>query len=203
MADAQTVSMEQYKNLQRELDKSRKKLQETNETRMRTDRLEATVSRLEELLDTVADGLVKGGALDDADELGKRLSGVKEKRGADKQMLDIRERIGQLLDDSDFSWSDPELADARKAYDSGKFDDAVSVVRKLVGEDGDFDARVAAAVQKKLKEVGKVDTGESTAVSGIPTDAKGLREKMKDPDWWKANKAEVMKKAKRGELLPS
>ena len=90
-------------------------------------------------------------------------------------------------------------AEVQSLYESGKIAEAIAAVRKL-GETSSIDDRVAAEVQRVLREKGHVDTGDTTGPGGIPTDPKELNEKLKDPKWRKENRAKLIAMARDGTI---
>lgn len=183
--EPETVPMKEFKNMQRNLDVARKQAKEAALSRLDMDELKA---QNEALIASLARS-------EDADE--QSTSDKAERTKA----RDARAKLSELTIDNSVDWSDPKLSEARAHYDAGEYDKAITAAEKAFEpEGGDTQALVDAAVQRALREAGQVDQGGTQVTAGIPADADALREKLRDPVWFKEHSKEVLAQARRGEL---
>ena len=178
----------QYKNLQREHEKSKKREREAVERRMDWDEQKSVNETNARMLQT----LLEGSDTNEEDCPVKALL-TQSKNSAESNKA-RREMAGALVE-AGVEYS--ELPDNVKSlYESGKVAEAVAVIK--TGGEKSIEDRVAAEVQRVLREKGHVDTGSTTGSGGIPTDPKELNAKLKDPEWRKANRAKVIEMARDG-----
>lgn len=185
--ESETIPMEQYKNLQRQLDTARKQGKEAALNRLDMDDLRADMKGLLESQARSADA-------DDQAALEESTQGRAKAR-------DARAKLQEITIDNSVDWSDPKLSEARAHYDAGEYDKAITAAEKAFEpEGGDTQALVDAAVQRAVRELGHVDQGGTQVTAGIPADADALREKIRDPAWFKEHRNEILSQARRGEL---
>lgn len=179
-----------YKDLQRELEKSRKREKEAVTQRMDWDEMQE-VNRLNaRMLQTI----LEGGEVSGTNEEKPIQDLVAEVKGS-MGLNQSRKQMAQALVEAGLDYSDLPK-ETQTLYESGKVAEALSAV--LAGNKGTIEDRVAAEVQRVLKDKGKVDDGASSGTGGIPTDPKTLNERLSDPVWRKANRAKLMEMARDG-----
>lgn len=182
---------QKYKDLQREMDKSRKREKEAVEKRMDWDELKSVSELNAQMLRTILEG-------SDTNEEGPVKDLVAQAKGSMSANQSRREMASALVE-AGVEYSElPE--DTRKLYEDGKVSEAVAAVRKGSGSEKSIEDRVAAEVQRVLREKGHVNTGDTTGPGGIPTDPKELNEKLKDKEWRKANRARLVQMAQDGRI---
>ena len=205
-ADAGDGVSTEVKKLQRELNKARTREREAvlrllaeQEATERLERIESTVVDL-------ADVLGMGGLLEDGDGPVKAFKDKVEKRKvAVTGGSAARKQFTNLLLEKGADWNDERLAGARAAWTAGDLAGAITQATAALSKDGaasdDFEARVQAELDKRLKKAGRVDTGDSTASGGIPTDPKVLKEKIRsDPEWYRKHRDEIFDAARKGRI---
>ena len=181
---------QKYKDLQREMDKSRKREKEAVERRMDMDELKETNLLNARMLQTILEG-------SDTNEEGPVKDLVEQAKGSVSANKSRREMASALVE-AGVEYSElPE--ETRKLYEEGKVQEAVAAVRGG-GSARSIEDRVAAEVQRVLREKGHVDTGETTGPGGIPTDPKELNEKLRDIEWRKKNRAALVEMARDGRI---
>ena len=181
---------QKYKDLQREMDKSRKREREAVEKRMDLDELKETNLLNARMLQTILEG-------SDTNEEGPVKDLVAQARGSVAANKSRRE-MAAAITEAGVEYSElPE--ETRRLYESGKVSEAVAAV-KGGGSEKSINDRVAAEVQRVLREKGHVDTGDTTGPGGIPTDPKELTEKLKDREWRKKNRAALVQMAQDGRI---
>ena len=181
---------QKYKDLQREMDKSRKREREAVEKRMDLDELKETNLLNARMLQTILEG-------SDTNEEGPVKDLVAQAKGSVSVSQSRREMASALVE-AGVEYSElPE--ETRKLYEGGKVAEAVAAVRGG-GSEKSIEDRVAAEVQRVLREKGHVDTGDTTGPGGIPTDPKELNEKLRDVAWRKANRAKLVEMAREGRI---
>lgn len=191
-----TDATKKFKDLQRELDKSRKREREAVEKRMDLDELKESTQLTSRMLQVLLEDRDSDGADDKpVKDLVEAVKTVPARHGARKELSDI-------ITESGLEWSDPQFEAARKLYSAGDLAGAIKAAREAGkaggGSSESMEARVAAEVQRILKENKKVDTGDTAGAGGIPTDPKELNAKLKDPKWRKENRAKLIQMAREG-----
>lgn len=193
-AQTKTYTHEQYSKLQTELNKSRSAVKEAMLSRVDVDEVKQNQAFITELLTQLVE---KGLGADD-----EELKGLSAQRKGITTANQARRELTGLLQEADVAWDDerPEMAEVRKAYESGNYESALATARKLNGQSkaSDIDALVEAKVQKILGERAKVDKGETKGGSGVPTDLEELKSKLMDRAWRKEHMKEVLDAARRG-----
>ena len=208
-----TFTADEFKALQRKLDTARKE-----NLRILGNQLDAQEIK-EEIIESRKDfgaliGLLeKSSIFEEEDSVGKFSADQAARAQVRTQAVDARRSLTTALGTKGLTWDDSSVEDARKAFMSGNFADAQTKIEALGGNaddpsggadhgsekesDEDFNARVQAEVAKRTKTGAAVDRGDSTGGgAGIPTSAKELVERIRDPNWFKENRKELMAKAK-------
>lgn len=175
-------SKENEKRLQRELSKAN--LRKDREEALRRE-LQDTRAEINDNFAAIADAVAQLGLADEAKApLQRTVSASRQRQLIHEHMERKREEIGEDLEDAGIDWdADPRLADARKLWDNGKFDDAARaahrVAMKAVKEvdkpkidqsDPNIKAMIEAEVEKRMKEIRKMDTGSPSAPSAAKFD---------------------------------
>ena len=170
--DSATISMEDYKKLQRKLDRTHKtnrKLQsEVAENR-------ASAARQEQMLES----LMKISARGDTELkplVEEYLGAQNTRRSHDTASVSATQRIFELLDESDEDWEDEKFAQARtrlaeatESGDASKYSEVVKMVQDTVSpvsatySADDIKEIVRQALQGEKTDERRVDTGSSTA----------------------------------------
>lgn len=165
---------DQYKKLQREVNKWKERARELAEQNADHTALPARIELLQEQLQALMEAVGATEAL--PEEQRKKLAETKVAVGGKKQRTDqvakVHGDINSFLEEHDLDWGAPELEAARKAWSEGDVDKAYQAVLASVTakpKEVDIDALVAEKVTAKLKELGKVDTKESTTTAGSGT----------------------------------
>ena len=181
---------QKYKDLQREMDKSRKREREAVEKRMDWDELKSVSEMNARLVTTLLEG-------SDTNEEGPVKDLVAQAKGSMAANKSRRE-MAAAMTEAGVDYSElPE--ETRRLYEGGKVAEAVAAVRGG-GSEKSIEDRVAAEVQRVLREKGHVDTGDTTGPGGIPTDPKELNEKLKDKEWRKAHRSKLVQMAQDGRI---
>lgn len=193
--DTNTVSAEEYKNLQRQLAKQQKQNKELVLEVMAKDALQAEVADLGQMVQVLAKGVT------DADDAQNDFDEIAQRAAARKQVEPVRAAISEALVESSLEWSDPQFEEARRLYSTGEYAKALDSVKVITNPAEDsFEDRVAAEVQKHLKTLGKVDGGDTIGTSGIPADDDELLRRLQDrsPDarkWRTEHRQELLQRA--------
>ena len=205
MADQEPKSepSPEFKALQRELEKSRQRNRELMAQVLDQTETAAAIKRLDMAVPKVLEAISKSGGLDDTEELPELLKKLDTERSTEVQTRGVRKEVTDLLASADTDWSDPRLADARKAWESGDTARTPELIRKAIAspatDAADLEALIEAAVAKRVGKP-RVDTNDGAGGGAIPTDKTRLQELIKDDAWWKQHKAEVMQKVRLGEF---
>ena len=109
MSEAET----KYKDMQRQLDSSRKREKEAVASRMDIDDMKSNVSHLQNLVSSLAD---RDAGADDAEE---KLDKVKKQGQSIAAASEARRAISNYLIENSLDWSDPHLVQARNLYEAG------------------------------------------------------------------------------------
>ena len=192
------VPMEQYKNLQRQMESLRQRHKEAVVQRLDVDEIKSDIKTLTDLMAVV----VEGSGMVEAEDTAPKVKRIKSDQELLKKGTHARRELQSLLVDNDLEWSDPQLEKVRKLYEEEKYDDAVQEAKRQLNTEssgkGDIDALVEAEVQKRLKGSVKVDRGDSVAVGGIPTDPAQLRSRLTDKSFVRENRKALLEAARKG-----
>ena len=153
-----------YKDLQRAHDVRGKQLKEALERRMDLDELKESTQLTSRMLQVLLEDRDSDGADDKpVKDLMDAAKTVPARHGARKELSDI-------ITESGLEWSDPQYEAARALYKAGDLAGAIKAAKDAGkaggGSPEGVEARVAAEVQRILKENKKVDTGD-TAGTGL------------------------------------
>ena len=158
VADETTVSMTDYKNLQRKLSKVQAQNVELTRENVDASRALAATSRIEAVLEKQLE-------TDGEDDT---LTELQERRKADNEVFQYRSELIAVMQEHDTDFNDEKLKEAKALWDAGKGEEAVAEARKAMGtaDPTDLQAMVAAEVAK-LRRAGAAgaDTGDSTGPS--------------------------------------
>lgn len=171
--DAGTVSLTEYKALQRKLDRANRSNKETvkevAELRAASGRNEALSVAILEVLSTTDESLKP------------TVDGIKNKlstqRQTDATTSTAEARLRQKLDEADLDWESDKLGEARRVLDEYERTGNVSLVpeiERLVDtaaakqttgaiSDEDFESKVQERILADRKATGRVDLGQSTS----------------------------------------
>lgn len=164
-----TIPFGEYQNLQRKFERER-------QARIKAERQLAERSvdnpstRTEDVLTEVL-GVLPKAVPDAAERLAEVGAKFKTRREREKFAAQRYAEITELVEANDLDWEhDERFTKAREQWDSGQLDEAIRSVRQVIddGKKVDVDALVEAKVSQKLKELGRVDTGTSTAANVTP-----------------------------------
>jgi len=177
-ADAQvTTDFEgEYKKLQKKYNRRNKSAKEA-ESRIVI--LESGVSRIESALEGLTN-LIVGDDVQLKSSAEHYIGDMSARRNSDNTVGELQARLNQTLDEADEDWDDVKFDNARRALhdinESGDYTRGPEVERliqsAISGQEDDrsvqeqIDAAVAAAEQSWQKEVGRVDTGDSSSKGG-------------------------------------
>lgn len=196
--DNQADAEKAYKKLQSQLKGSQDRERAAVMTRLDIDEVKAGQSEVRDLVSM----LLEGGNLGDAntdEQLGK----IKQSVGQRTDASAARRVITETLLDSDVDWSDPRLEKTRELYEAGKFSEAADTARSATRESVDkdtLDNLVAAKVAELTGNLARVDSGDSVSPGGIPTDPKELNAKLRDKEWRKEHRSELVQMAAEGQI---
>lgn len=173
----ETISMSEYKKLQRKYDRRNSSARHSEE---QVETLAASVARIESVLLGLT-GLVA------TDEDLKPIATTLVEQNSQRQTADtssaqLKARLTQIIDDADEDWGDEKFDEASKVLDeineSGDLSRASEVERLIreavtVKESRTVEEQITAAVEQILQgkhvEASRVDTGKSTARTGNVT----------------------------------
>ena len=170
-AETQTVTWEQYKSLQRQLQKANDKLKAlAPEYAERS--IQGRSNRLEELVGGVVEVLAGSDTLEpekrsQVEELRRKAATQKE---WEQRLTNTHGRVIGIVGDPDWE-NNPDYAEVQEAWQAGNLEEAVQLaLQKKQGAgmtEAEIGARVESAVADRLKERGiVVDTGTATAGAG-------------------------------------
>ena len=172
-----------HKSVQRELDKARRQGDATAALQEQLRTLTSTVMML-------SDAIASGDNVDEATKakVAQSRQTAAQQAETEKAAREHAQQIVESMEDTGLDWdTDPNLADAREAWNKGELKSSVRLTQKAVkmalkAEPKDLDKLVAERVQAELKKSGvrSVDTKESAAPA---TDSrKALNEIRMKPD---------------------
>lgn len=163
-ADAGTpqyVSLEEYKNLQKKLARTQRLLSQAQENTSN-----AQFKRLEDTLGTIAKAVLKGGNLGGAEkDIERALLDNETRRTSAEQAGDSLKVLAEALSEIDKDWADPELAEAKSAWEAGRTSEAIDLVRQVGKpkmDEGYVKKLVDDGVKTRLRELGVADMGLGT-----------------------------------------
>jgi septal ring factor EnvC (AmiA/AmiB activator) len=199
MADPKGTPSEEYKNLQRELEKSRKEKQELQKQLLEQGDLRASIARLEEYI------IAEPPDDDDANDRVVEFQGRKVKDTAEHKAYAA---IIDWMDENEAEWTDPRLDRVREIHSAEDYTGVMTAITNLGSGgnvDSDVEARIAAEVQKALRSRGLGDTSDGAGSSIFPTTYAEAEERLKDNSpagrtWWKENKVALMSEVQTGKL---
>lgn len=194
--EPETISMEEYKKLQRRYDRRHKS---ATQAEQRVETLEASVHRVE----TMLEGLTRVVASGDSEVqkvVDEMIQRNKNQRSLDMTAAQLTASINARLDDADEDWDDPKFTEARALLDrvnaSGDATNAPEVLRLVDDAINPRDTRtlsdqIAEAVAQALGQArgdasadtlarARVDNGSSSVRSGRISRA-DLRNIVVDP----------------------
>lgn len=145
---------EAVKALRERLKRTQRRLKAATLTRLDMEGIAAQVQQLTALVGRVLEQSQSGVS---AEDVQKAAEGV-------RRVTEARKRIGSLMTEADVEWDDPRLERVRELWSSGNYEDAVTAAEEALQPQPNLEDLVAAEVSKRLRQVGKVDTGGSTAV---------------------------------------
>jgi hypothetical protein len=172
-ADSETISLSEYKKLQRTNNRLKAKGTKTEE---QVESILSTLARIEAFQEGLATII---GADDDLRPIANQLvSENNVRRKADLTSDQLHVRLSQTLDEAEADWDDERFDSARKLYstinetgDLSRAAELEDLVRRVIGgsEEDEIDERVRVAVEEQMshaREGSRVDTGSTTATSG-------------------------------------
>ncbi len=192
--EEQTVSMADYKSLQRKLDKASKKAAQAEE---RAESLESGQSRGEDFMKEFASILTEGDEAATA-KVAALINTIETRQTADTSAAQLTVRLNQILDEAGEDVNDAKFDSARtvldeinKSGDMARGYEAERLIRDAIKGDGDSNegtteekvqAAVDAAVLKDRQEHGRVDTKDSAATTAggqvTPQDLSSMNPKV-------------------------
>lgn len=176
---APDTQAETIKSLQRELQRARNRLDQFDRQTARTDALQVSV-------DAIAQSLQGQESLDETsrDTMGRvhQLSRSQSENEAVKtaltnQIRDVAASFGVT------SWDDPRVAEAVEAFEEGDYNEALSLVKQArrqhkakakeettvpKKEDAKLETRIAAEVERRMKEMGVREVDKTKAGAPAP-----------------------------------
>ena len=175
--EEQTVSMTDYKSLQRKFDRASKKAAKAEE---RAESLESGQTRSADFMQELAAILTEGDAEATA-KVATLINTTETRQTADTSAAQLTARLNQTLDDAGEDWDDAKFDSARtvldeinKSGDMARGYEAERLIRDAIKGDGDSNegtteekvqAAVDAAVLKDRQDHGRVDTQDSAATT--------------------------------------
>ena len=168
-ATSETLPSKEYKELQRKYEKVRKDKAELA-ARLAESGISSSsgLERVESLLETVIEALARPDIVGEQAEQYKNAKLINaKKRELSGRAAKVFGQIQGQLADKDEGWADEKYADARKAFDEGRLEEASQKVKDVLSAQPpeDIESLVDKKVQERLKSLGRVDTKEGTATS--------------------------------------
>ena len=212
-AKAEDSSAKTIASLQRELQRVRNRAQSDEQRDLKLTTLETSVTALVNALSGQESVDEAGKAtLNQVRQLGQTQTEVLKRRA------DIGEEIKTIAEGMGIkSWDDPRLTDVVDAFNEGDLTEALSLVKQARRTDraksqeavvaapteAEVEARVAAAVERKLKELGvrQVDTAKPGGTPGAPATLDSLLAKnisAMTPAEMAAHKKELLAESRKG-----
>jgi hypothetical protein len=151
---------EEYKSLQRQLEKARSENRELSRNARESELARAELDVLSKSFVSLAESIE-----DPETETSEVVAKFEAAQGNIAKQGAYRREIDDLLDDAGESWGDDKHAEAREAWDTGDPDRAVRLIDKSTNQAESVDpSKLQDAVRAEMSKLGlKIDQGAGTA----------------------------------------